>query len=575
MMPVAVAALNLGWAAVMCGGIWLAEKIRGRKLSWLVILGLVTLLPVWNIFRNGTYQSGDLTFHAVFATAYAQAWRDGVVIPRWAGGINFGFGSALFIFTYPLPYAAAALVKIISGLPMLTSIKWELAAVFGLAGMGMYWWARKHLSAGPAAVAAVLYLFAPYHLIDLHYRVALGELWAMMWLPLVLGLMWKYQERGKFIWASGAGAALAGMILSHQAVSLVAVPFIAAYSWMLKKNTRRTVVPLVLGLALAAWYWIPVLYEAQFTHQAAYAGSVEFQKLSDYIFSPYEWGFLWEGHRGELVNLVGYVQLILAGIGIWGGLTGKIKARAELGFLLAWAAIYFGLMQEPAKIIWNLLPILKNLQFAYRMMAVESLVVAAIGGLVVQTLGGKWKTAAARGIIAAAVVSSVLNWAPRKFLPALSDAQLEQSGPSIFLFDPYPMAATVWSDIRRPFAAAAPAAPAEVIAGKAVVENELRNSVRHEYRIRAETAAVIKENTDYFPGWKLWVDGREKAMDYQNPNFPGVISFGVGPGEHTVRLEFGSTPDREIAGGISLATLGVAGVVLLFTSRSGNSRMVK
>ena len=50
--------------------------------------------------------------------------------------------------------------------------------------------------------------------------------------------------------------------------------------------------------------------------------------------------------------------------------------------------------------------------------------------------------------------------------------------------------------------------------------------------------------TFYFPGWKAYVDGKPATIEFQNPNYRGVITYLVPQGKHTVVLRYEDTKIR-------------------------------
>jgi hypothetical protein len=56
------------------------------------------------------------------------------------------------------------------------------------------------------------------------------------------------------------------------------------------------------------------------------------------------------------------------------------------------------------------------------------------------------------------------------------------------------------------------------------------------------STALLQVNTFYFPGWQLYVDGREREIHHSNPQ--GLMEFAVTPGGHIVELRWGSTVAR-------------------------------
>ena len=72
---------------------------------------------------------------------------------------------------------------------------------------------------------------------------------------------------------------------------------------------------------------------------------------------------------------------------------------------------------------------------------------------------------------------------------------------------------------------------------------------------------LFLENTVYFPNWTIYVDGVAVPVQYQNPNYRGLMTFQMVPGTHEVRVVFENTRVRSVAEKISLATLAIIGVL--------------
>jgi hypothetical protein len=100
-------------------------------------------------------------------------------------------------------------------------------------------------------------------------------------------------------------------------------------------------------------------------------------------------------------------------------------------------------------------------------------------------------------------------------------------------------------------------APFVVIDGDAIVTNGPRSSTVHQYSVRASRPTLLLENTVYFPNWTIYVDGAVAQIQYQNPNYRGLMTFQVPPGTHSVRVVFENTKLRTVAERISLAALAI------------------
>jgi hypothetical protein len=152
---------------------------------WFLFLCVFSFLPLLSVLRSGTYESGDLSINVVKTIAFSDNLREGNLIPRWAGESNATYGYPNFIFAYPLPYYLASLFHYI-GFSFLSSVKLVLIFSFLLSGIFMYKFLSKLVNPPSAFMGSIAYLFTPYHLINLHFRVDIGELLAMAIFPLAL-----------------------------------------------------------------------------------------------------------------------------------------------------------------------------------------------------------------------------------------------------------------------------------------------------------------------------------------------------------------------------------------------------
>jgi len=115
-------------------------------------------------------------------------------------------------------------------------------------------------------------------------------------------------------------------------------------------------------------------------------------------------------------------------------------------------------------------------------------------------------------------------------------------------------------------------APMEVVDGKIEITEVSRNTIRHEYSVKSEKGGQVVENTLYFPGWNVYVDGSLVGVEYQNPEYRGLMTFMVPPGTHEVSIRFTETKFRRVSNIISIASLlvlvlllAIAGIVYSYT----------
>ncbi len=95
----------------------------------------------------------------------------------------------------------------------------------------------------------------------------------------------------------------------------------------------------------------------------------------------------------------------------------------------------------------------------------------------------------------------------------------------------------------------------EVIEGKASIQELTRSFTKHTYRINVLEKSRILENTLYFPGWNVLVDGKLTNVEFQDPKNRGLITFFLDKGVHNISVLFNETKLRLASDMVSLLGL--------------------
>jgi uncharacterized membrane protein YfhO len=73
------------------------------------------------------------------------------------------------------------------------------------------------------------------------------------------------------------------------------------------------------------------------------------------------------------------------------------------------------------------------------------------------------------------------------------------------------------------------------------------------------------DNTIYFPGWQVLVDGQKTPIEFQDMNHRGFITFSVPKGMHNIEVVFRESAVRLFSDMISLFS--IIGIFLIFVFR--------
>lgn len=531
-----------------------------KKINLLYLLITISLLPLISIIRKGTYQSGDLSLHIKLAMQFFENLQQGIIIPEWIPNHCYGYGCPVYIFLFILPYYIISIFHII-GYSFINSAKILLAISFITSGIGMFLWIKNEFNEKAGFVAALFYLYSPYHLIDLSFRASVGELLSMVFLPFSFLLTKKVTESRRPLFFIGNGIIFALLILSHQVTSFVAFPLILLYGYIVWKRTKKRKIStlvimagsVIYGLLLTTFYWIPILAESKYT-LFSNQDSIQFNPFQYFFYSPNRFGLLFQGHQGELYFLVGYTEWIVVGLSIIILFRKKVQGKAKVLLYsnLILFAVFFVMMQSFTLPLWQVLPLLKGFQFSWRLSIETSLFISVMAAIVVNTIKRNLFTII---FCVITVLYTVLNWGNRTMLPNVTDAILSKQ--TLFLEKPGFVEITTpkWVDQYEPWIGKVPTTHLEVISGKAQIKEVSRLVEHHEYIVDASTTTLLKENTYYFPGWEIFVNDHQVQINYMNKKYQGVMTFSVKKGLNMIDVIYTNSIDRIIGRWISIIAL--------------------
>jgi hypothetical protein len=242
--------------------------VWGRNPTLIIIVAAAVLcLP---LLLAGIPTGYDATTHMMYQHYFSRQFWSGDLYPRWLAEANKGYGSPIFLVQYPLPYFITALLRPILSFPVTaTRESRELGVycflVLAAAGLSAWMWFRNRCTSAASTIAAIAYISLPYIIGQaLYARVAIGELTAFVWMPLMFALCDRV-HRVQFKILSAIGGVFALLVLSNVLYALIFVPVILLYAVMLGRCTVLPVfLALALGICIAAAYVFPLLAYQRF-----------------------------------------------------------------------------------------------------------------------------------------------------------------------------------------------------------------------------------------------------------------------------------------------------------------------
>ena len=546
-----------------------------KKWLWIIALLAVAMLPLINLTTTGLPITHDGQDHVARIANFYASLTEGIVIPRWAAKLNWGYGHPILMFLYPFPSYLASLFHFL-GYSFVDSTKLVFAVAFVASFFAMYLWAARSWGSLSGLVAAIFYTYAPYRFVDLYVRGAIGEHVAFIFPPLICLGLFNIARENKVTPGSLSLVILgtASLILSHNALSLMFLPLIALYvlylaAYEVKNKAKFIVVAAVSvgwGFALSAFFWIPALLEGKYTlRDIVTRGGVTDRFVPWASFFHSSWSY---GGGNEFSKYLGSAQLLGVLVALW---YMRNVSKSKQIFVLGATGILIGslyLMTSGASGIWEIVTLLQKFQFPWRLLSVVVFLLSVIGAYGTHLAPSRVKPWIVGVLCIFAIFTTSSMW----------QARLYKNYPESYFTSVYRgttdtgESSPIWS-IR--FMEHEPSAVMQVISGTAKTSQILRSANVHVYEVEVESENTrLVENTLYFPGWNVYVDGKSVDLQFQDPEFRGLMTFMVPKGSHVIRIEFGDTNLRKFANALSIVGV-VMFVVFLGTMRVWKSKKLQ
>ncbi|MCA1553448.1 MAG: hypothetical protein LC737_03630, partial [Chloroflexi bacterium] len=205
----------------------------GRRQFGIAFLLLLLCIPALIPMLGVTFWQSHDGLHHIFRLANFDATlRSGVLFPRWADALGFGYGYPVTNYYAPLAYYLADFFHLF-GTGFLDSIKLTYALGFAMSAFGAYRLARDVVSAPAALLAAAAFVYYPYHIADAYMRGTLTEFMALSLLPLMLWLVRRSlltETRRRQLWfALSAAGCISALIMLHNLSAFLALPMVVLY----------------------------------------------------------------------------------------------------------------------------------------------------------------------------------------------------------------------------------------------------------------------------------------------------------------------------------------------------------
>lgn len=547
----------------------------------LTILAL-SLVALLTILQPSLPCTDDVAFHLLRLTQLDHMMRQGIFFSRWAPDMAQGYGYPFFNFYAPLSTYIAEFISLLTqNLNMAVRVSFALSIYFS--GVTAYLLARDHFSKMAALVTAVSYMYAPYLAYDIFFRGNLAETMAWPFMPLALWAMGRLargaeqQRTGGRRYFIATTLSYTAILLTHNAFALIFSPLIGLYGIVEMMGThnkaerklplRRFVLisaALMLGLGITTFFWLPALVERAFVHSDRLLVPPTFVYWGNFItlaeiFAPPPIVY------SDLLNPspmrgLGLMPLLLALPAIFLGWKkfGRNGRLRQIAFFTSATAVYAFLMLAISTPVWENIPLLEFIQFPWRLLGSAALTLAIVVGATIDLIPSdrhpRPQLAVAIAFIVLLIVSDLYfldtRYCPGLEAPTIADMQeFERTSKTIGTTAKGEYLPRTVDEVPID-PATTPFAPTD-----ATISIITDTPLHLEATITAAEPFTLTVNTFDYPGWTATVDGEPVPITPSDRY--GLISLPVPAGEHTVEIDFGSTPLRKTAVFISYLSLAI------------------
>lgn len=552
----------------------------------LLIAALVPLLAILPTLYGGAVQGADTAVHIHRIHAMTEMLQSGNLWPRWVPYFHLGYGYPIFNFYAPGASYLGALLEIL-GLQAALAYSLINALAWVIGSVGMYKLGRQFLPVPAAILSATLWVYAPSRLFEIWWQGSLSQSLAAALIPWLFYGIISTGRTPRYGSILVIALSLTGIILTHQPIMFITALFAGPLAlfvplWEVRQQKTPLIRPLtfvlggcVLGVALAAIFLLPVIFELKYvnaeqgtTDNVAYLIS-NFLKLDEVFVFP------------KLIDLTDMRLVMPRTLGLIGGvlsLFGLAALLRQKRYILS-IALSLGLLfsifmlLEASVDVWLTIPYFRQLRFAERFLRVGVVIIGLLGGASLLLLPRRWQMAGlliGMGFVIAQALP-ILNphetRLPLQDLTAVDEINFELAerawgttsyeefnpiwGENIS-FDPPPEPALYNTMPLR-----IPVKELDILRQYPDLQTEQLTASTT--RVTVDSERPVRLRQYYFPGWSATLDG-QPVEAYPDEEW-GLLTINIPEGEHIVEIAYRGTPVQHIGTLITLLALGLTALL--------------
>lgn len=543
-----------------------------KKVSPFLIVFVLSLAAIRPLFTQGYFPMHDDT-QVSRVIVMGNALSEGQFPVRMVSDLGYGYGYPIFNFYGPLPYYFGGTLYAL-GVPALTATKLMFAFGIILPAITMYLVVSSLAGWQAAFAAALLYMYAPYHAVEIYVRGAVGEYWALIFWPLILYAFTRdTNPKYRYIRMLSGVTGVAGVVLSHTLLGYATVLAICtglAVFWLARVLSRSFdrrlffshIGVVLLGLGVSAFFWLPAVLEMGFTSVSGQVSTTA-NYADHFVCIGQLWSSLW-GFGGSAPGCLDGMSFVLGKLHVLvalAALLGFFFRRRQAKHVLFWAGLLVSipavfLVTSYSAFLWQTLPGFAYMQYPWRFLSAAAFGLALLGGAAVTLVKDRRLQSAGALCIGVSVLLFNLKW----FAPQYT---YEKTSKEFESMSDLRWRASKVSDEYLPPAVIRPAAESAVVfdtiqsspAVSVISQNE--TAVRGSFVLQAAGAADVTVNKAYIPGWTYVLNAVPVHPRIEN----GLPVIHLEAGQSLLEMRFTDTFVRTAGNIISLASLVYVGVL--------------
>ena len=533
------------------------------KLDYLFFLLIfaISALFVFELFLfPGRPATFDSNIHITTLAQFGQAMKSGDFPVIWLNNYS-NYGSPVGLYVHQLTNYLGGTITIFIQNPALTYNILVFVAIF-LSNIFLYLFLRLYFRSFSSFLGVFMFNFTQYRILDIYVRGAMPEVFSSIFLPLILISLYLLIVKKKTNALFLLTLFIAGLTLNHPMMLIVySVLFIPYFFFLLITNNLSggfkmklfivVTSSMLLGFFISSYYVLPLNLELKYFYNGLTKNHLtpnSYLSLSN--FFNVRWDYF---ARGSIIQF-GLLETLTLIFGFLYYFYKKLIQKSRdnlklLEFILISSILIIFLTTSFSNFLYEKIYFLNSIQFPWRFLS-DLIILPSI------------------------LIAFFYDRFPKKiFFLFIIILVCLFSFPQIYgkNFTVYPLNSyysstdnlysilmtTIWAGRSQDYPERKN--QTQIVEGKGEILTEtLKNSSR-KYTVNAKTPLKLVDRTFYFPGWTVFVDGVKTNIEFQNPDYRGVITYQIPSGKHSIYVVFEDTKVRLLG-----KILSVVSLVLLF-----------